>query len=550
MRKELSKHISQIILPSVVFSALVGAITGLVVFAFRVISEHVIELSEHIFHFTGDHLWATPLVVLGAVLLALVVSLFLVYDPHSRGGGIPTAVALMRGLITFHWLRNLIFVFASALMSYLCGIPLGNDEGPAVQMGTAVGSGITRLTGKKHFAWERYLMTSGATAGFATATCAPIAAVLFAMEEAHRRISPLLIMSSVSGVLSGMASLHVMSRLTGRSDLMSLFHLPAIPTMLLRNVWIAVIIGIVCGAFAYLFALLTVKARSIMHKKLHHVHPFFKIAPIFAAVALIGCFFYEYHAIGTGHHFIQELLGEHREVWYVALALLAARSVLVILSNDVGITGGLFTPILVMGALLGSLVGEALIAMNLMSLEYLPLLVIIGMTSFLSAAARIPVTAAAFSLEAFGSQNHFLFILTAVLISYVMVEALGVTSINEIALEREIHRQHKGKTRRTLDVWLEAKPGAFAIGKAPHDILWPAFCHVLSVRKGGEEQDSYEEGVIHANDVLRINFTTYEPEITERELCAILGEQEVYHDGAQVTSALGGPRLTESLTKE
>ena len=550
MRKELRKHISQIILPSVVFAALVGAITGAIVFAFRVISEHVIELSEHIFHFAGDHLWATPLVVLGATLVALMVSLFLMYDHHSRGGGIPTAVALMRGLITFHWLRNLIFVFASALMSYLCGMPLGNDEGPAVQMGTAVGSGVTRLSGKKHLAWERYLMTSGATAGFATATCAPIAAILFAMEEVHRRVSPLLIMSSISGVLSGMASLRVLCRLTGRADLTSLFSLPELPELRLRNIWIAVIVGLTCGAFAYLFALVTVKARAIMHKKLKNVHPFFKIAPIFIVVVLIGCFFYEYHAIGTGHHFIQELLGEHRVIWYAILALLSVRSILVILANDVGVTGGLFTPILVLGALLGSLVGEALIALGWMPLSYLPLLVIIGMTSFLSSAARIPITAAAFALEVFGGQSNFVFILTAVLISYVMAEVFGIPSINEIALEREVHRQHKGKPSRTVDVELVAHPGSFAIGKAPCDILWPAFCHVLSIRKGGKEQDSYEEGVIHANDVLRINFTTYEPEITERELCAILGEQEVYHDGAQVTSALGGPRLTESLTKE
>ena len=153
-------------------------------------------------------------------------------------------------------------------------------------------------------------------------------------------------------------------------------------------------------------------------------------------------------------------------------------------------------------------------------------------------------------MEAFGSQRHFLFILTAVLISYVMAEVMGVPSINEIAMEREVHRQHHGKTRQTFDVWLEAKPGAFAIGKAPHDILWPAFCHVLSVRKGGEEQDSYEEGVVQVGDVLRVNFTTYEPEITERELCAILGEQDVYGNASVIHSDPRGPRLTESTIKE
>ena len=540
MRKGLRKHVAQIILPSVVFSAIVGALTGAVVFAFRLISEEVILLSARIFGFADTHLWAVPLVVLGAVAVAFLVSMCLVYSPHSRGGGIPTAVALMRGLITFHWLRNIIFVFASALFSYLCGIPLGNDEGPAVQMGTAVGSGVTRLSGKKHLAWERYLMTGGATAGFATATCAPISAVLFGIEEAHRRISPLLVMSSVSAVLSGMGMFRMLAVLTGNFELLTLFHMGELPILRLRSIWIAVIIGLVCGGFAYLFALVTVKLRSLLHRTLKHLHPFFKIAPVFAAVALIGCFFYEHHVIGTGHHLIQDLLIDYRVAWYTVLVLLSVRSLLVILSNDVGATGGLFTPLLVLGALLGSLVGDALIALELLHPAYLPLLVVIGMASFLSGAARIPVTAVAFSREVLGGADNLLFILAAVLISYVFVEVLGVTSINEIALEREVHGENKGKVRRTVDVELTVQPGCFAVGKAPRDILWPALCHVLSVRKGSDEKDSYEGGVIHEQDILRLNFTTYDPESTARELCAILGEQEIYRN-AEIRAEQGDP---------
>ena len=549
MRKGIRNHIVNIILPSVVFSAIVGVITGAIVFAFRLISEEVIHLSERLFLYAGTHLWAVPLVVLGAVLIALLVSLCLVYSPHSKGGGIPTAVALMRGLITFHWLRNLIFVFTSALFSYLCGIPLGNDEGPAVQMGTAVGSGTTSLFAKKHRAWERYLMTGGATAGFATATCAPISAVLFSVEEAHRRIFPLLLMSSITSVLGGMGMLRLLCVLTGRFELLTLFSLPKLRVMPLRSIWVAAVIGLLCGGFAYLLVLFTLKVRKVLHKTLKGVHPFFELAPVFAVVALLGCFFYEHHVIGTGHHLIESLV-QHREVWYAALVLLAVRAVLVVFANDVGATGGLFTPLLVFGALIGSVTADALIALGVLHEAYFPLLVVIGMASFLAASARIPVTAAAFALEAFGGLSNVLPILTAILISYVIVEAIGVTSINEIALEREVHKQDKGKERKVVDVRLVAKAGAFAIGKEPRDILWPAFCHVLSVRKGSAEQDSYEGGAIKENDVLRLNFTTYDPAATAEELCEILGEQEVYHEGAEVKSEFGGPALSERVGKQ
>ena len=544
MKTEVKKHFVNIMLPSVVLSLIVGVITGMIVFAFRVITEHIIELSHAIYTFAGEHPFAIAPIVAGAVLMAFLVSLCLVYSPHSRGGGIPTAVALMRGLITFHWLRNIIFVFTSALFSYLCGIPLGNDEGPAVQMGTAIGSGTSRLT--HHRGWERYLMTAGATAGFATVTCAPIAAVMFGLEEAHRRITPLLLMSSITSVLSGMATLRFFCFVTGRSDLTSLFHFQLTAVLPLGELWIAMLVGVLCGIGAYLFAKLTLKMRAALHKKLKDVHPFFKVAPVFVLVVIVGCFFYE--AIGTGHHLIETLVA-HRTAWYLSLAVLLVRAVLVILSNNAGVTGGLFTPILVFGALIGSMTAEALIAIGVLEEAYFPLLVVIGMSSFFSASVRTPLTAAIFAVEVFSGLPNLLAIFVSILFSYIIVEVIGVTSINEIAMEREIHREHMGKQRKTVDVLLTAKPGSFAIGKEPRDILWPAFCHVLSVLEDDkDERDSYEGGVIHAHNILRLNFTTYDPDATAEELCAILGDQPVY-ENAHIETDADGMKLSEQLSR-
>lgn len=526
--RNVRKHVTNIMLPSVVFSAVVGGITGGIVFLFRLVSEHVIELSHTAFSFAHTHPWSVPLVVAGAILAALAVSACLLYSPHARGGGIPTAVALMRGLITFQWLRNLIFVFTSALLSYLCGIPLGNDEGPAVQMGAAAGSGLTRLLPRRHAGWERYLMTGGATAGFATATGAPISAVLFALEEAHRRITPLLLMSSLTGVISGVGVLNLICHLTGKRELLQLFRFSLSEKLPVDLVWTVVPVAILCGLFAFLFAKATLQIRTVLHKKLKNVSAFWKLAPVFAVVALLGCFYYE--SVGTGHHLIENLVA-HREVWYVSLSLLFLRAVLVIFSNDVGATGGLFTPLLVFGALIGSVSAEAFIGLGVMDERYFPVLVVVGMASFFSASVRTPLTAAVFSIEVFSGFSNILPIFFAVIISYLIVEIIGVTSINEIAMEREIHRQHKGKTRKVVDVHLVAKRGCFAIGKEPRDILWPAFCHVLSILEGEEdEKDSYEGGAIKENDILRLNFTTYDPDATAAELCAILGEQPVYEN--------------------
>ncbi|MBE6555117.1 MAG: hypothetical protein E7663_02615 [Ruminococcaceae bacterium] len=533
MKKRVKKHIQNVILPCVIFAGITGMITGGIVFAFRVISERIIEWSKEIYAFANANPAYIPLLAIGALLAALIVSFALTYSPHSRGGGIPTAVALMRGLITFHWLRNIIFVFTSALLSYICGIPLGNDEGPAVQMGTAVGSGTTKLFAKKHRAWERYLMTGGATAGFATATGAPVAAVLFGLEEAHSRFSPLLIMSSISSVMCGMGVLEVLCRIFDKHS--ALFHFTIGEILPLRLIWVAIPVGLLCGLFAFLFAKTTLKIRTVLHKRLKNVHTFFKVAPVFLLVTLVGCF--SYQCIGTGHALIEELL-EQRVVWYVALALLLVRSLLVILSNDVGATGGLFTPLLVCGALIGSMLAEGMIAMGLLEPRYFMLLVVIGMASFFAASVRTPLTAMVFSVEVLSGFGNVLPILLAVIISYVIVEVVGVTSINEIAMEREIHRENRGRSKSIVDVDVVAMPGSFAVGKEPRDILWPASCYVLSVRKDENARDYYAGGVIKENDILRLNFTTYDMERTASELCAIMGEQDI-HDDAEILSAEG-----------
>ena len=426
--KRIQHKIQNIIWPCVVFAAIVGILTGLIVFAFRVISEQVIVLSQTVYHFAEHNPWAIPLLVLGAVAVAALVSLVLTYSPHSRGGGIPTAVALIRGLITFHWLRDLIFVFTSALFSFLVGIPLGNDEGPAVQMGAAVGSGVTRMMGNKHRAWERYLMTSGASAGFATAICAPVTAVLFALEEAHRRFSPLLILSAVSSVVSGMATLELLCRIFDKES--ALFHISISAQLPAWLLWVVLPVGLLCGVFATLLGSFTHTVRNFLHKQLGHVHVIFKIAPVFAAVAIIGSVYHD--AIGTGHHLIEALL-EHRVAWYAALFLLVVRSVLVVFANDVGATGGLFTPFLSFGALIGSVVAEALIGMGALPEEHFLLMVVVGMTAFLAAAVRTPLTALVLAAEVFSGLGNLLPVLLAVLVAYVIVEVLGANSINEIS---------------------------------------------------------------------------------------------------------------------
>ena len=120
--------------------------------------------------------------------------------PEVKGGGIPRSEGVLRGVLSFHWLRTLIGTFLGSMIGFVCGVPLG-CEGPAVLMGTAIGAACVSFS-KKRSAWERYVMTGGAGAGFAVATGAPLSGILFTLEEVHKRFTPMLIISVSVTVLT------------------------------------------------------------------------------------------------------------------------------------------------------------------------------------------------------------------------------------------------------------------------------------------------------------------------------------------------------------
>ena len=189
MKKNRITYIKNILFPCLFFSVITGMLTGGIIFLFKLSAAYVIELSGRIYSFVRANPIYLPLLLLGAVVIAFVVAAILKFSPNTRGGGIPTTIALLRGLITFKWAKSLFMLFASAMLTYLGGVPLGN-EGPSVQMGTAVGQGTVRIFAKNNQAWDRYIMTGGACSGFAVATGASVSGMLFAIEEAHQKISP------------------------------------------------------------------------------------------------------------------------------------------------------------------------------------------------------------------------------------------------------------------------------------------------------------------------------------------------------------------------
>lgn len=523
-------YVRNILLPCLLYSSVAGVFTGALIFAFKFTADRVIALSGVLYDTVRANPSYLPLFLLGAALLGLCAALILRFVPDCRGGGIPTAIAILRGLISFRWIRSILFVFTSAMLTYLGGVPLGN-EGPSVQMGAAAGRGAVRLFARREPAWDRYIMTGGACAGFAAATGSPLSGIFFAFEEAHRRFSPMIFMSAAMAVLSGSVVMQSLCTLSGMDYALFRFEISAV--LPLSYLWAPIVVGLVAGFTAAAF---TVVYRWILHR-IHHLSgvPFtVKIIVIFVAVALIG--FFSADCVGSGHGLVESLM-EGGGVWYWLPVIFLVRALILMIANNTGVTGGLFVPTLAFGAMIGALCAKAMCATQLLPGEYYPILVLTGIAAFLSASSRIPITAIAFSLEALGGLTNILPITAAVTIAYLTVETLGITAFTDTVIEGKVEKHNRGKQVQVVETTLTVSDSAFAVGKEIRDILWPPTCVVLSVQKCTDSGPG-----IAAGDCLSVRYQTYTPAETMAELEALVGRQ-THPSAAHIHTAAAGEEI-------
>ncbi len=517
MNHRVCNHIKNLLLPCLGFSLSAGILSAILVTLFKLAAEAVIHLSTKFYGAVRVNPVLLPLLVLCASAIGLVASFVLSASRSCRGGGIPTSVAAIRGIVSFKWLASIFVLPFSALLTFFCGLPLGT-EGPCVQMGTAIGDGVVKCFGnRKYKGWRRYVMTGGASAGFSIATFSPITAILFSMEELHKHFSPLVLTIASLSVVSAQITVQILSALgigSGR-----LFHIPEIPAIPLKLLFVPLILGLTCGVCSMLFTRFYHWIDGWMVRVLKKLSVKLLFPLLFGAVSIIGFFLPD--APGTGHSLVETLL--HAQIaWYLLVLIFLIRAVVMMVSNTAGVTGGVFLPTLALGAIIGSLVTKLLLTLGWIEADLAILVVVLGIAAFLGATSRIPITACVFAVEALGGINNVIPVIIATTAALLVVELSGLEDFTDTVIEAKVHSISKGKVPAVIETSLNVRENSFVVGKELRDILWPSSCAVVSFERAPENRG--KTGVA-PGDVIAVHYKTYNPDATADEFNALVGDQ-------------------------
>lgn len=416
----------------------VGLLAGLLVSAFRVALSKADEIRTLILTAAEEkpivYLWY----ILILVFLTIGVAFIVKREPLCSGSGIPQVKGELEGKIKTNWLSVILAKFIGGVMAIGAGLSLGR-EGPSIQLGAMVGKGFSRLSGRFRKE-EHLLMTCGGSAGLAAAFGAPLAGVVFALEELHKSFSTDILLSAMAAAITGD---WVGSTMFGLSPVFSLTPFMRLP---LSHYWMVIILGVFLGAFGVLYN----KCIAISQNFFGKLKPEWLKAVIPFAAVIILAFTYPI-GLGSGHELV-DFASEGSGV-KVLLILLIVKFVFSIMSFGTGAPGGIFLPLLVLGSVAGGLFAETMDLMFDQTMFYATYFVILGMAGLFASIVRAPVTGIILISEMTGVLHNMLPLALVTLVSYLTAELLGGIPIYDQLLDRLLANQKaKREKRKAINV--------------------------------------------------------------------------------------------------
>jgi len=405
---------------------LVGAASGLIGAVFRLVLAAADRFRDATIVWAHGRQFVGFLVIVTGCAATVAFAAWLVrrFSPYASGSGIPQVEAILTDALPPTPARLLLVKFFGGLSAIGAGLALGR-EGPSVQMGAAVAHIVARISGRT---WLdcKVLIAAGAGAGLATAFNAPIAGAVFVLEELVRRFDTRI---AIAALGASAAAIAVARTLLGADPDFAVEPLPYVGV----EIWLLfVALGAVAGLAGDLYNRTILAALGAMDR-LDRWPVEIRAAAIGAAVGALG--FFAPSVIGGGDDITQRLL-VHGAVLSALPLLFLIRFSLGAVSYAAPVPGGLFAPLLVLGAQLGLFCGlvcqMAFPAAGLNPTAF----AVVGMAAFFTAVVQAPVTGIMLVIEMTGGFTMLLPMIAACFAAMLVPNLLQGAPIYDSLRER------------------------------------------------------------------------------------------------------------------
>ena len=402
----------------------VGLVGGFVVLFYRVALTFAGDWLVKILSYMKGNPFRCAVWFLILMALAWIVGRLVKWEPMISGSGIPQVEGEVSGRLSQNWKRVLPAKFAGGFLCMLGGLSLGR-EGPSIQLGAMAGQGISRALGRGKRE-EKFLMTCGASAGLSAAFHAPLAGMMFAVEEIHKTFSiPILLPVMTASVTADYIASHILG-------LDPVFHFQITEYLPQNYYWLLILLGILVGVSGVFYNWGMLKAQEL-YRKIPFLKETGRLLIAFLTAGVLGLVMPS--VLGSGSGLIVSLTKGEMVLGMVVLTLVV-KFLFSAVSFGSGAPGGIFFPLLILGALLGAVF--AMTGAEFFGLDpvYINNFVLLGMTGFFTAIVRAPLTGIILLFEMSGSISQMLSLSIVSVTAYIVATLMRSEPIYDSLLKR------------------------------------------------------------------------------------------------------------------
>ena len=426
-------------------------------------------------------------------IIACVVGKLVKYEPMISGSGIPQVEGEMMGKLNQVWQRVLPAKFLGGFLSLFSGLSLGR-EGPSIQIGAMTGKAISQTLdrGKTE---EKYLITCGASAGLAAAFHAPLAGVMFSLEEIHKNFSVSVLISVMTASITAD---YISSQFMGFQPV---FQFDVGMEMPPQYYWHIVILGILLGIMGAFYNKMTIWVQSLYFKA-KWLNETTRLFIPFLLAGILGLVMPQ--ILGSGHPLI-DMAAEGNMMLTSLLILFVAKFLFSLICFGSGAPGGIFFPLLVLGALLGGVYSNFAVQYMGLDASYISNMVLLAMAGYFTAIVRAPITGIILIFEMTGQASQMLSMSLVSIVAYLVASALKSEPIYESLLSGLLKRRGENIPEGTGEKILQEFVichNSLLQNKMIQQIEWPKNCLLVSIKRGGNELIPKGRTILFPGDIL------------------------------------------------